>query len=267
MMLSKLATLLIITVLVAGASSVSHFAFAETGTNSNSNNGNDNDKNNFKVHEVLVGDGPPPKELGKVGDLYIDDTTSNLTLYKKIADDKWNSIGSFSGIQGPAGPTGATGPQGPRGFNGTNGINGINGTQGPAGPQGPSGTIQAQSCPSHEFVTGFNGLGQVICANTSFATAPGAPTLTATAGDTKVILSWNPPANDGGSAITSYSIYRGTTPGGESTIFPTGSTNGLTSTFTDSPITNGITYYYIVKASNSVGQSPASNEVSATPQP
>jgi hypothetical protein len=46
---------------------------------------------------------------------------------------------------------------------------------------------------------------------TGVATAPGAPTgLAATAGNAQVSLSWGAPASNGGSAITSYKVYRGT---------------------------------------------------------
>src|SRR5256714_6777355 len=38
----------------------------------------------------------------------------------------------------------------------------------------------------------------------------------ATAGDATIALVWSPPSSDGGSPITNYKIYRGTTSGGES---------------------------------------------------
>ena len=41
--------------------------------------------------------------------------------------------------------------------------------------------------------------------------APGVPTgLSATGGNTQVVLAWSAPASDGGSAITNYSVYRST---------------------------------------------------------
>ncbi len=90
------------------------------------------------------------------------------------------------------------------------------------------------------------------------ATTPAAPTgLTASGGDSVVALSWN-----GSTGATSYSIYRGTTAGGE------GATAIATSTsasYTDTGRTNGTTYYYRVTASNTAGTSGNSNEASATP--
>ncbi|MHA1974872.1 MAG: OmpL47-type beta-barrel domain-containing protein, partial [Candidatus Hodarchaeales archaeon] len=83
--------------------------------------------------------------------------------------------------------------------------------------------------------------------------------LQASAGNGYVDLTWNPPANDGGTPITSYSIYRKTT--GSYTFLA--STTNLA--YNDTSVANGITYYYVVTAWNSVGESSSSNEVYATP--
>jgi hypothetical protein len=72
----------------------------------------------------------------------------------------------------------------------------------------------------------------------------------ATAGDRYVNLNWNKPSDDGGSAITSYMIYRGTTYGRETLLAKVG--NVLT--YTDKDVTNGRTYYYKVRAVNSAGE-------------
>jgi hypothetical protein len=98
------------------------------------------------------------------------------------------------------------------------------------------------------------------CGNTN-PTVPGAPTLSASAGDAVVNLSWSTPS-DGGSAITSYKVYRGTTSGGESLL----TTLSVVNTYGDTAVTNGATYYYQVSAVNGVGEGTRSNEVSATPQ-
>ena len=90
---------------------------------------------------------------------------------------------------------------------------------------------------------------------------PGASTaLTARAGDAQVSLTWNAPNFDGGSQVSSYTIYRGTSPGSES--FLTGST---TTSFVDASALNGTTYYYKVSATNANGEGPLSNEANATP--
>ncbi len=95
-------------------------------------------------------------------------------------------------------------------------------------------------------------------ATSSAPTAPPAPTgLAATPGDTQVALSWNP-----SSGAATYNVKRSMTSGGPySTIAP-----GLATTdYTNTGLTNGTTYYYVVSASNSHGESPNSSQVSATP--
>src|SRR5439155_1404393 len=94
-------------------------------------------------------------------------------------------------------------------------------------------------------------------------TAPGAPRdLVATAGDASVSLSWSPPSSDGGAPITNYKIYRGTVSGGQLSLIAT--VRDVRS-YTDSPLTNGKSYYYKVTALNEVGEGQASKEASATP--
>jgi len=90
-------------------------------------------------------------------------------------------------------------------------------------------------------------------------TAPDPPSnLSATAGTNDIQLNWDPPASDGGSPVTGYCIYRGTSPGAESYYASISGTS-----FRNTAITAGITYYYYVTAVNVVGESSASNRVSA----
>ena len=97
------------------------------------------------------------------------------------------------------------------------------------------------------------------------ATAPSAPqSLTATGGSGSVSLSWATPSSNGGAPITGYDVYRGTSAGGESATPVV--TNVTGTSFTDTGLTNGTTYYYTVAAVNAVGVSPQSGEASATPQ-
>ena len=106
---------------------------------------------------------------------------------------------------------------------------------------------------------GESGKSSEVSATPASTSVPASPTnLTATAGNAQVALTWT-----ASSGATSYNIYRSTTQGGEgSTAYKT----GLTSTsFTDTGLTNGTTYYYQVTAVNSAGESGKSSEVSATP--
>jgi hypothetical protein len=95
------------------------------------------------------------------------------------------------------------------------------------------------------------------------ASVPGAPArLTVTACGARATLRWT--ASTSGHPA-SYMIYRGTTAGGESST-PVGTVRGTATTFTDTGLRNGTTYFYNVAASNRVGVSPDSNEVSVTPR-
>jgi hypothetical protein len=87
---------------------------------------------------------------------------------------------------------------------------------------------------------------------------PSAPTnLNATAGDMQVSLSWNSVAG-----ATSYSVKRSTVSGGPYSIIVS---NHTTTSYIDSSLTNGSTYYYVVSASNAEGESSNSVQVSAVP--
>jgi len=89
-------------------------------------------------------------------------------------------------------------------------------------------------------------------------TVPAAPTnLSATGGNAQVSLTWT-----GSSGATSYNVKRGTTSGGPYTTVGSPATTG----YTDTGLTNGTTYYYVVTAVNSGGESGNSSQASATPQ-
>jgi outer membrane protein assembly factor BamB/fibronectin type 3 domain-containing protein len=115
-------------------------------------------------------------------------------------------------------------------------------------------------------VTATNSFGEgwlSVGASATPRTIPGAPqNLKATAEKNQVHLSWMGPASDGGVPVLNYSIYRGTSTGAES-LFVDGYTNGTT--WTDTSVTGGSTYYYMVSATNVAGKGPKSIEASATP--
>jgi fibronectin type 3 domain-containing protein len=80
--------------------------------------------------------------------------------------------------------------------------------------------------------------------------------LVATAGNAQVSLTWT-----ASSGATSYHVKRATTSGGPYTqIGAPGA-----ATYTDSGLTNGTTYYYVVSALNSAGESTNSGQASAKP--
>jgi fibronectin type 3 domain-containing protein len=86
---------------------------------------------------------------------------------------------------------------------------------------------------------------------------PSAPSgLQAAAGNAQVSLTWN--ASNG---ATSYNVKRATTTGGPYTIVGSPTSNS----FTNIGLTNGTSYFFVVSALNSAGESANSAEVTATP--
>lgn len=140
--------------------------------------------NSGQLHDVAIGNSPvrtcPPNEV----------------------QISWSQTGPQGpvGPQGPQGPTGATGPVGPAGPKGDTGAIGPQGPAGPVGPagpagpkgdtgatgatgpQGPAGTNVAagETCPSGQFVTGFDSAGNITCAapSTTSAACPANSQLT-----------------------------------------------------------------------------------------
>jgi hypothetical protein len=84
-----------------------------------------------------------------------------------------------------------------------------------------------------------------------------ATNLTATAGDAQAALSWT--AVDG---ATSYNIKRSLTTGGPYETVG----SSVYAEYTDTELTNGTTYYYVVTAITASGESANSNEASVTSQ-
>jgi polygalacturonase len=90
--------------------------------------------------------------------------------------------------------------------------------------------------------------------------APAAPTnLVAVAENLAVNLSWSPSAT-----ATGYNVMRSNVHGGP---YAEIQTNLMSTNYVDTSVTNGVTYYYVVSAVNSGGESPDSAEVSAEPMP
>ena len=98
----------------------------------------------------------------------------------------------------------------------------------------------------------------IVMSNTASAipvTVPGAPAgLTATPGNAQVTLSWAAPASDGGSPVTGYDLYAGTTADFHGRA-PIAKLTGTVVTVTG--LVNGTTYYFSVTAVNQVGEGSA----------
>ncbi|MCE7735752.1 MAG: hypothetical protein GPJ54_12790 [Candidatus Heimdallarchaeota archaeon] len=114
-------------------------------------------------------------------------------------------------------------------------------------------------------VRAVNSEGDSIDSNTELATPatiPDKPTsFSASSGDDEVVLNWVAPSDNGGATITSYNIYRSTVSSSYGAVL----ISVGTLTYTDSSVSNGVTYYYIITAINAEGESVAATEVSVTP--
>ena len=124
-------------------------------------------------------------------------------------------------------------------------------------------TAVTNGTPYYYVVTAVNAAGQSGNSNQATATPMAAPTapvpplnLTATGGNQQVSLAWT--ASTG---ATSYNVKRAATNGGPYTTVasPAGTS------YTDTAVTNGTTYYYVVTAVSASGESANSNQASATP--
>jgi len=92
-------------------------------------------------------------------------------------------------------------------------------------------------------------------------TVPSAPTnVTATVGNTQVTVNWSLSTNNGGSAITSYTVT--SSPEGRTAT----TSNGSTRTATVTGLTNGIAYTFTVVARNALGNSPTASVGPVTPR-
>ncbi len=110
-----------------------------------------------------------------------------------------------------------------------------------------AGAIQA----ADGTITGTAGL-------TESGALPSPPTgLIASAGNAQVALSWN-----ASSGATSYGVYRATVSGGPYTFINTTAAGS----YTDTNLSNNLSYFYVVNATGTGGTSGYSTQVNATPE-
>jgi titin len=115
-------------------------------------------------------------------------------------------------------------------------------------------------------------VGSMIVQGTVAATAteapsvgelPGAPqSLAVDQGDGRLWIWWDHPISQGSELVKYYDIYRGESPDALDWLWKIDVGNSL---FDDYEVTNGVTYYYGIRASSDVGMGPMSDIVSGTP--
>ena len=93
------------------------------------------------------------------------------------------------------------------------------------------------------------------------AEAPSAPELLGAPADGAVALTWTEPADDGGSAVSGYRLYRKVGTGPEALH----ATLGADASYVDFAVTNGTEYTYRITAVNAAGEGASSNSVTVTP--
>ncbi|MFT8804521.1 MAG: GDSL-type esterase/lipase family protein [Acetobacter aceti] len=127
-------------------------------------------------------------------------------------------------------------------------------------------TYTAPSAAASVTLTGTNDSsltnGSANLTVTAGATAPGAPGVVLTPGNGQLTVAVTAPSSNGGSAITGYPIYVGTSAGGEAATPVTTLTAAGSYTITN--LTNGTPVYVKVGATNAVGTTKAAEQM-ATP--
>jgi fibronectin type 3 domain-containing protein/streptogramin lyase len=236
----------------------------------------------YNIYEAHTSGGPYTKVDTSTNTSYtISGLTNGLSYY--FAVTSVNSNGQESGYSNQAGvtlipgaPTNLTAIAGNRQvsltWNASTGATGYNiyYSQTPGGPYSikAGSSINAYYTVSgltngltyYFVVTAINSVGESGYSNQAgvvlISNAPA--NLYANAGNAQVSLTWN--ASIG---ATSYNVYYSQTAGGPfSFLYSIGNTS-----YTVTGLSNGITYYFVVRAVNSAGESGNSNEVNATPQP
>src|SRR6202142_3591389 len=244
----------------------------------------------YNVQRATSSGGPYPQLAAPTSSGYTDSTVTNGTTYYYVVQTLTAAgssafspeVSATPGVTGvsPAAPTNLTATPGNAvvtlTWTASAGATGYN-VKRATTSGGPYSQLAAPSSSGYTDSTVINGVtyyyvvsaltaagesansAQVSATPNAPSMAPAAPTnLTATPGNAVVTLAWTASAG-----ATGYNVKRATTSGGPYTQLAAPSSNG----YTDSSVTNGTTYYYVVSATNSTGESANSAQVVAVPNP
>ena len=113
----------------------------------------------------------------------------------------------------------------------------------------------AMSTPATQFALNLPAYSATVLRVQTLAAAPG--NLAVTAGNQQAALTWSAAAG-----ATTYTVKRSASASGPFVAIATGLT---AANFTDTGLTNGTTYYYIISAVNAAGETATAAAVAATP--
>ncbi len=169
-----------------------------------------------------------------------------VTLHASLSDVTLNPVAPISGASIHV----VLGAQSCDGVTGADGVASCNITPSTTG----SLVLSASYLGSALYTSAAAAQNLAVLAAGGTGSPPGAPTIgSATPGEARITVTFTPPTNDGGSAITSYAV----------TCTPVGGGTPVTATGSGSPITvlgltDGVTYTCTVSATNGAGPGAAS---------
>ncbi len=150
-----------------------------------------------------------------------------------------------------------------------NGCSGADCSQAPVNPDGSTSVTGNTYSATATIARQSSGRRMFASKDPAVTSVPGMPSVTERRVGPVVHLAWSEadPGNNSAlvpdQTISSYQVFRGTTPGGENAV-PIATLGGNVNKLDDTTATDpSVTYYYKVVANNNVGPSCANNEIAA----
>jgi alpha-L-arabinofuranosidase len=124
-----------------------------------------------------------------------------------------------------------------------------------ANPTKVSPAVSSVGASSPQFAVNLPANSLTILRAQGLALAP--PNTSGSAGNQRAVLSW-----ENAAGATSYTVKRATSISGPYSVVASGLAGN---SFTDSSLTNGTTYYYLISSVNSAGETTSASTVAVTP--